>query len=377
MPLFNRRYSAGNTRKPNGKNRRFSSFKKALQPKRKPPRFNPNAILEHQCVRVRVDWDDVDYTNGVVERYSHRTDKWRVWMGPEMTLEFKADRITKDLKFNVYKSYRRHQIFNCIKRKFPTWPHILLELIVGYESEMSLEVCLCGLKFREHMKNNPHDITIFENRKLFNDQHGDVHLGKACRNGCLSCLVCILEYDMECINSKNSSQRTGCYIAAMKGHDAFVQTLYQHGADIHIANENNATPLYIAAEYGRTHCIKTLFDYGADLNVQEKNYGVSPTVVATQEGHADAVDMLCKLGANVNLTRKSKASPVYIAAQKGFDEILRTLVKYEANINLTNENGATPIYIYLLSKRTTEFYEHFQNIMVMLTNLNTMVHLRC
>merc|ERR1712083_1151000 len=58
--------------------------------------------------------------------------------------------------------------------------------------------------------------------------------------------------------------------------------------------------------------------------------------------------LLCSLGANVNLTRKSKASPVYIAAQKGFDDILRVLVAHKANINLTNENGATQIYIAAL-----------------------------
>merc|ERR1719433_1221595 len=92
-----------------------------------------------------------------------------------------------------------------------------------------------------------------------------------------------------------------------------------------------------------------LFSTSAQISIfKKKNYGVSPCVVATQEGHLKAVEMLCKLGANVNLTRKSKASPVYIASQKGYEKILRCLVKYEANINLTNENGATAVYISAL-----------------------------
>ena len=115
------------------------------------------------------------------------------------------------------------------------------------DSRVFYEACTCGLSFRDYCfedeSGSADGNAVVAARKLLNDQHGDIHLGKACRNGCLSCLVCILAKDPESINMKNSSQRTGCYIAAMKGHDQFIRTLYAHNANVHTANENNATPL--------------------------------------------------------------------------------------------------------------------------------------
>jgi ankyrin repeat protein len=89
---------------------------------------------------------------------------------------------------------------------------------------------------------------------------------------------------------------------------------------------------------------------GVDRNYQLNELvaaqgGLTPLLLATREGHADAVRALLDAGADIDqLSAGDRTSPLLIATINGHFDLAMALLAKGANPNAASENNATPLY---------------------------------
>lgn len=128
------------------------------------------------------------------------------------------------------------------------------------------------------------------------------------------------------------SGRTPLYIAARSGHADVVKVLVDEGVSVNIRLNKTGwlTPLLAASTYGHMACVQILCDARADVDVSDRELDSTAVHIASSQGHADVVKLLCKVGANLNKSPASGATAVYMAALNGHTEVVRTLCTAKA-----------------------------------------------
>ena len=79
--------------------------------------------------------------------------------------------------------------------------------------------------------------------------------------------------------------------------------------------------------------IQEAIQSGADVNVRNK-YGVTPLLMASQNGHAEVVKLLLAAKADVNAAMTNGVTPLFIASEKGHTEIVKLLLAARADVNI-------------------------------------------
>lgn len=152
-------------------------------------------------------------------------------------------------------------------------------------------------------------------------------------------------------------------LAAQEGHEAVVQALVQHGADVnrldkkgrgalHLATQlndletvdillkhkanprryddyNGTTPLHIACERGYSQIVEKLLDSGADSNENERTF--PPIIYAVLYKHPECVKVLLNHGAKTNVTDARGNTALHIAVTNKDVEIVKMLLEYDAD----------------------------------------------
>ncbi len=196
---------------------------------------------------------------------------------------------------------------------------------------------------------------------------------------------------------------TALHLAANKGHKDIVKLLLDANAKVDIQCDENVTPLLAAAQEGQENhieIVKLLIDHKADVNLKttdgctalhnaaykgnkkiislllENNaivdetdrFNTTPLIMATEQGHFDAVNLLIDKQANVNhLCRE--LTPLSLAAKKGFENIVESLLK-APNIDITNitetldlaKQAGYPEIVTLLEKHQAQLTSNKNNI---------------
>eukprot|EP00756_Hemistasia_phaeocysticola_P042589 Hpha_TRINITY_DN16977_c0_g1::TRINITY_DN16977_c0_g1_i12::g.56219::m.56219 len=104
------------------------------------------------------------------------------------------------------------------------------------------------------------------------------------------------------------------------------------------------TVLHAAAANSRDDLLTQLLE--ADMvSIDEcDDEGRTPTFVAARYGHAKALDVLIKHGANVNQANTEGRTPCHYAAEHGHTDALRKLIKGKADVNSADSKGCTPSF---------------------------------
>jgi len=156
--------------------------------------------------------------------------------------------------------------------------------------------------------------------------------------------------------------------AVESGDLELVQDLISKGADINIKDSAHNPPLSIAARKGRTDIVNYLLSFKntenknfLDINFQNPSDGWTALMLASTNGHVEAVKALVNHNANVNLQGKFGETALMYAAFKPYDgkshkylpcriEVVRVLVENNAIIDLQDGTGDTAL-TYTVSNR--------------------------
>ena len=88
--------------------------------------------------------------------------------------------------------------------------------------------------------------------------------------------------------------------AAKSGHLAKVKELLVRGADVNFRNSYGATPLIEASLRGYEAIVRTLLEHGADVGTADTVFGATALNFAALTGQVQVVEFLLKRGADVN-----------------------------------------------------------------------------
>jgi ankyrin repeat protein len=124
-------------------------------------------------------------------------------------------------------------------------------------------------------------------------------------------------------------------LACANGNGALVDLLLKAGADPNAALPGGETPLMTAARVGSLASVKVLLARGATVDAKDDRRGQTALMWAAAEGHADVVQTLVELGADVHLRLSSGFTPFLFAVREGRSGVVRVLLKAGSDVNET------------------------------------------
>jgi ankyrin repeat protein len=116
----------------------------------------------------------------------------------------------------------------------------------------------------------------------------------------------------------NADGGAALMIAAQNGHDAMVDTLLKHGANVNANIGQGRTALMAAASGGHSAIMQTLLQHGAVVDAQDENGWTALTWAARDSGQA-CVRLLLDRGASV--TKKDKSGDTLYRLVKDNDDV--------------------------------------------------------
>lgn len=148
-----------------------------------------------------------------------------------------------------------------------------------------------------------------------------------------------------------SEEHTPLHVAILQGHDACVNLLIQHGADVNALSRKKKTPLHIAALHGRSQWVTPLIKAGAQIN-EIDDYGNTALQLAVSHSREDfsVVKILLEHQADQTISNKNKDFPLHTAIKNDASlELLRLLMQGASPevMRCLNREGNDPLYLAL------------------------------
>ena len=128
-----------------------------------------------------------------------------------------------------------------------------------------------------------------------------------------------------------------------KEDDPFMQALREGKVDQH-ASSIGVTPLIVAVEQGSSEAVEYLLEHGADTEgVGQQGHTALFYALYSRNGKREIVEALLDHNANANVIDENGQSPLMLAAQNGFDELAKLLIDRGANPNFEDSRGQTAL----------------------------------
>jgi ankyrin repeat protein len=155
-------------------------------------------------------------------------------------------------------------------------------------------------------------------------------------------------------NQPDAQGRTALHEAAANGNVQLFKILIAAGADIHAQDKQGVTPEFIAlhvADFRTGFALMKAFPITSSPTGAGSDAAWTLTA-AIDRRQQSVVEMLVKLGVNVNAVDNNGDYPLDLAAQKGDAAIAELLLSHGANINIRNKSGGFPIHSAALAGNT-------------------------
>ncbi len=111
--------------------------------------------------------------------------------------------------------------------------------------------------------------------------------------------------------------------------------------------------IWAAAEAGDLGAIERHLANGAAVNGSGGKFDSTPLQRAAVAGRAEAIELLIRRGADVNIGDRARSTPLHAAAFLGHEETVHALVQNGADVNATNARGQTPLGVATIDEGTT------------------------
>ncbi|KAF9591774.1 hypothetical protein IFM89_007104 [Coptis chinensis] len=111
-------------------------------------------------------------------------------------------------------------------------------------------------------------------------------------------------------------------------------------------NEDGRSLLHVAVSLNQTEVVKVMasVDGVASVVNTTDEEGWAPIHSAASIGNDDILDILLKIGADVNLKNDGGRSALHYAASKGWLKIAEILISHNAKLNQKDKVGCTPLH---------------------------------
>ena len=122
-------------------------------------------------------------------------------------------------------------------------------------------------------------------------------------------------------------------------------------ADVHyIQPDSGTTALVIASQNGHVEAVRALVAAGGNVNHaiprgigKPVNEGGTALELVSQQGHVEVVRILVSAGANVNHANKTGATALFFASQDGHIDVVKLLIAASRDVNHANLKGNSPL----------------------------------
>lgn len=126
-----------------------------------------------------------------------------------------------------------------------------------------------------------------------------------------------------------------------------LEVLLEHGADPNLFNRCGISPLMKACKEHKIDAVRMLIRYGADVNIQSPPRFDQKTALhfAAEYGNVIIAEILLKSGANNNKPESYKYSPLHSAVLAGKPDICEMLLKHGADIDERTDEHCTALML--------------------------------
>jgi Acyltransferase family/Ankyrin repeats (3 copies) len=114
--------------------------------------------------------------------------------------------------------------------------------------------------------------------------------------------------------------------------------------------------IWTAADAGDLEAIERHLTNGATIDGLSGQLGLTPLHCAALAGRSEAVELLIRRGADVNVVAGDGSTPLHGAAFLGHEKTVATLVQHGAKVNVANKRGETSLDNASVDEGTTRYF---------------------
>lgn len=185
---------------------------------------------------------------------------------------------------------------------------------------------------------------------MLNDQKRTA-ISLAAMNGNVAVVKELLDGHQDSHGDGPSDHDTGLLHEVVKsGNEKILQKLLENGFPYDRLKEG-LTPLHVAAREGHSAVIEVLLRMGAEVNTRStyQTNEKTPLIFAAENGKEDACKVLLEAGAEVDVKNSDGDTALFRAATRGFPNIIEQLLKKNAYVNMKNSTGWTALHAAIQS----------------------------
>jgi ankyrin repeat protein len=165
---------------------------------------------------------------------------------------------------------------------------------------------------------------------------------------CPEMIPFLLEHNPDLNLQSETLGYTSLHVASDLGSPDIIKYLLKHSADTRIKSKQLLTALHVALANSKRENALVLIE--ADKSVIDEcccafdqDNLLSPMSLAANSNFPEIIQILCKLGADVN-SAQCQTAPLHYASYHGFDACVLALIEAGASVNRPDANGDSPLH---------------------------------